>query len=793
MQDVNLGERTYSVAVTSFPEEGYANVYGRDITKRKLAEEKLQTTMQRFYNVLSGMYAAVLLVTDDGLVEFANQAFCDIFVIKESPASLNGLASQEMIEKIRDAYRQPDEAIARIQEIVRIGEPVKGEEVAMSGGRTCLRDFIPIVVNGISYGRLWHHLDITERKRAEEALQQSRERLDLALSSSRMATFEWDIVKNVRTWSDGVHSLLGTKPETFTGSAEEFFQIIHPEDRSTVQAALARAVETTGLYETEYRAVWPDDSIHHIAARGTVHRDSAGRPVSMTGVCWDITERKRAEMALRLSEEKFSRAFAMNPAAVVLTSLEDGVFLEVNEAFLTIFGFSRDEAVGHSTLELQLWPTSEDRARRVQELREKGSYRDREQIMRRKSGERFMTLASADIFTLGDERIILSTWLDITERKRAEVALQEARRRLEVIVDSIADGFYALDREWRFTHANDAALRHMGKTREEILGRPLFDIYPETRNSVFETEYARAMESGEPRHFESPSLLTGRILEIYAYPGSDNLTVLFRDVTEKNRMVTALRESEEALREANESLEQRVLERTIDLRNLTEQLEKSRHELRKLASELVMAEERERKRIAGVLHDDIAQTLAAVRMRLEMLQEIPSDQKDTAMKDAKALLVQSIQETRALMNDLGNPLLFDMGLKPACEALASRLMERHPVRIHCDIRDTYKHLDPDMKTILYQVVRELLNNVVKHSRAQNAHVMIDMENEHFRVKVTDDGFGFNPQTLGAPTVEGGFGLYSIRERLIAVDGSLQIESAPGTGTVVTAILPAALD
>ena len=98
-----------------------------------------------------------------------------------------------------------------------------------------------------------------------------------------------------------------------------------------------------------------------------------------------------------------------------------------------------------------------------------------------------------------------------------------------------------------------------------------------------------------------------------------------------------------------------------------------------------------------------------------------------------------------------------------------------------------------MKTILYQVVRELLNNVVKHSRAQNAHVLIDMEDGRFRVKVTDDGAGFDPQTLGTPTAEGGFGLYSIRERLIAIDGSLRIESSPGAGTVVTAVLPAAFD
>ena len=104
--------------------------------------------------------------------------------------------------------------------------------------------------------------------------------------------------------------------------------------------------------------------------------------------------------------------------------------------------------------------------------------------------------------------------------------------------------------------------------------------------------------------------------------------------------------------------------------------------LRKLASELVMAEERERKRIAGVLHDEVAQTLAAAKMRIDMLQGIPSDQDKQTLKEAKALLLQSIQETRALMTDIGNPLLFDMGLQAACESLANRLMERHPVRIH---------------------------------------------------------------------------------------------------------------
>jgi PAS domain S-box-containing protein len=125
---------------------------------------------ERFYGVLSSMYSAVLLATDDGHIEFVNGALCKLLHLEESPEELVGQSGFEMLAGAKTAYLHPDEEVARIEEIIRRGQPVKGEEIALRGGRTCLRDFVPLEVDGRPCGRLWLHFDITDRKRAEEAL-----------------------------------------------------------------------------------------------------------------------------------------------------------------------------------------------------------------------------------------------------------------------------------------------------------------------------------------------------------------------------------------------------------------------------------------------------------------------------------------------------------------------------------------------------------------------------------------------------------------------------------------------
>jgi len=481
---------------------------------------------------------------------------------------------------------------------------------------------------------------------------------------------------------------------------------------------------------------------------------------------------------------------SMNEGAV--TILTDGTILYGNRQFAQMTGESPSGIVGRPFHDFV--PASDHSIWNGFLHRARAGGLKAEIMLRNESAAGMPVLISANPIDLGGTKALALVVTNLSERKRHE-EIVAAERLSRYILEQSLEGVAVC--------VNGRIIR-ASRRLHEICGRnplmqPFDELFPlrmsESEPFSVEIPHSGKVVKGAEVSYQNPD---GKSYSLILNAGplyGDEHKILgclvnLTDITERKRAEGELRNSEEALRQANESLEQRVRDRTMELQTLTEQLARSRDDLRNLALELVMAEERERKRIAGVLHDEIAQSLAAVRMRLDLLQAMPSEpERRQTLAEATTLIAQSLQETRALMTDIGNPLLFDMGLKAACESLVDRLMKKHPIRIRCDIRNTFQKLKPDVKTILYQVVRELLNNVVKHSKAQNGHVMIEMENGHFRVKVTDDGLGFDPQKLGVPNVEGGFGLYSIRERLIAIDGKFKVESAPGSGTVVTVILP----
>ena len=145
----------------------------RYLSRQKEAKEGMRQTLERFYLALSNMPYGILLVSDENRVEFANQKFCDIYDLKDTPKDLVNLSANAIIEKIQSSYENPDPAVDRIKQIVDEGKLVIGEEIGMKNGRTFLRDFIPMRIEGKPYGRLWIHRDITDRNKAEANLARS--------------------------------------------------------------------------------------------------------------------------------------------------------------------------------------------------------------------------------------------------------------------------------------------------------------------------------------------------------------------------------------------------------------------------------------------------------------------------------------------------------------------------------------------------------------------------------------------------------------------------------------------
>jgi len=245
-------------------------------------------------------------------------------------------------------------------------------------------------------------------------------------------------------------------------------------------------------------------------------------------------------------------------------------------------------------------------------------------------------------------------------------------------------------------------------------------------------------------------------------------------------------------------LENRVAERTADLaranRDLQSEIAERRQaearlldyqgQLRSLASELLLAEERERRRLATDLHDHIGQTLAVTQMHIDALRPPTATADVTPELDQVSALLDEMDEAiRTLTFELSPPVLHELGLGAGVEWLAEQLQAQHGLHVELVDDGQPKPLEEDVRTLVFRAVRELLINVVKHAGAGEARVDLSRIGDQIHAQVSDDGRGFESRPDSAPRVSsGGFGLFSIRERMESIGGSVHIESTPGQGT-----------
>jgi len=652
-------------------------------------------------------------------------------------------------------------------------------------------------------------MDITERKQAEESLRVSQERLRVALDSAQFGTFDFNPLTGELTWDAQTKQIWGLRPGEeldFTRALER----LHAEDRERVRQIVAASLapNANGDYEAEYRIVWPDGTIHWSSARGRVYFQGQGeqrQAVRMIGVERDITERKRAEEALRETRDYLDNLFNYANAPIIVWDPEFKI-IRFNPAFERLTGHKAKEVLGQ---EIGILFPQDRREESLAHIRRTTSGRQRWEvieigILHKDSSVRTVLWNSANVLAPDNQTVIatIAQGQDITERKQAEEALAQARAEAEVraadlqaILDTGPVAIWiAHDPEARVITGNayaDSIVMNIprgGNISRSAQPGEAAVFYRVFRKGVElepeELPAQLAVATGKPVFDQEIELRfdNGRNVQMIASaaPLFDAEGRVRGSVTTAAN-VTTLKKAEEALRELAATLESKVAQRTAEL-------EKRARQLQKLTLELTQAEDRERRRIAAILHEDLQQQIAGAKYHLGLLShrtrhdpsvQAIADRIDEMLKDA-------IEKSRSLSHELSPAVLHLNDLAEAIGWLARRMQAKHGLTVRVDAPDEVTLHSDTLTLFLFRATQEMLFNVVEHARVRDAAIRVRRIRHYLCLSVSDQGRGFDPRELEETS---GFGLLSIRERVELLGGRLKIKSAAGRGSSFRIVVP----
>ncbi len=419
----------------------------------------------------------------------------------------------------------------------------------------------------------------------------------------------------------------------------------------------------------------------------------------------------------------------------------------------------------------------------------------------------------------GAARGAIGAFVDITDRQRAEVALRQSEQEYRAMFELMGVGKAEADpRTGRFLRVNRKFCELTGYSEDELLHLTFVELtHPEDR-AADQARFRRAMAGrsadwvSEKRYRRKDGqtifvAVNGTLMRDARGRPWRSIAVV-QDVSERWR-------AEESLRLANAELEERVRQRTQELldtiahleeearqrmdaeqtlRRTNQELRSRTEQLARLTLELNQAEERERRRIAQILHDHLQQLLVGARMQLSIIQQ-ESTKADVRALVAKtdSYLDEAVRESRSLTGQLAPPVLHEGGLAAGLEWLARWMKEKHDLTVELYLASEDLPANATVRVLLFEAVRELLFNIVKHAGVRTAAVTLDRPQATcLRVEVADRGAGFQPSRSLAEARGAGFGLYSVGERLQLLGGRMTVQSKPRQGTRITITVPLSL-
>jgi PAS domain S-box-containing protein len=468
----------------------------------------------------------------------------------------------------------------------------------------------------------------------------------------------------------------------------------------------------------------------------------------------------------------------------------DGVILSWNPGAERIFGYTAAEAVGQPIFLI----IPDDRRAEEEEvlarLRRGERVEHFETVRRTKDGRQIPISLSVSPVRDDQGHIIGAS------KVARDISLQhqrdELRARLTAIVQSSEDAIVSKTLEGVITSWNAGAERIFGYTAAEAIGQPIFLIIPDDRRAEEEEVLARLRRGERVEHFETVRRTKdGRqiAISLSVSPVMDDqgnvigASKVARDISERLR-------AQEALRRAHDELEERVRLRTAQLREEMAQRQRAEQERIHLLTRLVVAQEDERQRIARDLHDQLGQQLTALRLTLETLKEESIDRTElrTQIETLQEVARQLDEDVAFRVKGLRSSVLESLGLAQALRDYVGNWSKHFKVRaqVHTSA-SADERLPFEIEIMMYRVVQEALNNVIKHARASHVDIVLERSPESVSLIVEDNGIGFDPANLANP--DAGVGLIGMRERAALVGADLQIESTPGQGTTVFTRVP----
>lgn len=744
----------------------------QDITERVRAETALNASRDLFRSVVEN--APIRVFWKD--VEMRYLGGNSLFARDAGMARAEDLVGKDDFQmswrEQAHLYRADD------QQVMRSGVPkiAYEEQQTTPDGRVIWVRTSKVPLRGADgkvFGVLGIYDDITEAKYASEALQRSQKNLIEAQRIGRMGSWELDLVHDKLSWSDEIFQIFELDPKRFEASYTDFLNAVHPDDRAGVNEAYTESLKCRTPYKIEHRLLMPDGRIKHVYECGETAYDGNGRPVLSIGTVQDITERKASEAEIRRLAREF-RSLAENLPDMV-SRFDRGLrFVYVNPEGERSIGVAGDALLGRTYLELgapdgmvntwhgalhRVFHSGEPEVFECRFPSPGGIVKD------------YQVRAVPEFDADGSVATVLTVARDVSTLKGAQEVLRESEERFQAMASNVPGMVFQCyrldgDRQLRFVYVSGGVEYLLGTdgTTIQMDANEFIDRIVEEDAAAFSDSLDRSQSEQCLWNWEGRvAMHDGEIkwLSLRATPRRYGADVCMWDGVAVN------------VTESKANVEQLLLTQTL---------------LRDLSAHLEHVREQERKAIAREIHDELGQTLTALRMdvslaRLSFGQANP--ELTAHLQSMTQLVDRTIEIARHVTASL-RPAALDLGIVAALEWLLEEFIGHAGIPCELVLGDGELNLDEPAATAVFRIVQESLTNIARHAEATQAEVIVTLASEAICFEVNDNGKGFDPQ---AEVKRNSFGLVGMRERVAMLQGELRIDSEPGQGTRVRVCIP----